>query len=546
MHPAAAAGLAANLIFYLAFVLHDGPVICVDTPSYINMAYSREPVYPILLWILRNLFGTEVSRYGSEVYLVPLIILQAIVMALCVWYTSRVVAGVLPGRGPVCGEPWRVAIRGMCYDRDMAAPVYCSECVAYVVSNLAFWGVDLLNRFAATRGSMYVECVMTESLCIPLFYLFMARAYLLFAGHCRCQDTARSTRAPETGAGDAACTEQSGTTDTLRDSGPDSGERRRRPLHGQSRDIILLGLLMFLMMSIRKQEMITCVILCGFAFLYDIVLRRKWQRFAVCVLTCAVAFGAMTLLDYSYNYVTRGVWMHHTHNYKGAACTFLYTATAEDAERFDNPFDRAIYEDIYEQMEEQGLTYDSMNRSDWIARTDHYSNAYDIIGYDILIPTIERHMREAYPDLDRPHMQIAIDEEQNVIQSTLIHQDKSRLVAVWISNFIEGFVNTVLRKTRPLAYVALVLYALYDGLLLYLMCRQYRAARKGTPPGDADESPAILFASLIMFAITVNVIVVGSMIFTQTRYMIYNMALFYLALLVMIGSLQIISRKETI
>ena len=47
----------------------------------------------------------------------------------------------------------------------------------------------------------------------------------------------------------------------------------------------------------------------------------------------------------------------------------------------------------------------------------------------------------------------------------------------------------------------------------------------------------ILLASLVLLGTLVNCMVVGAIIFPQTRYMIYNMGLFYIALILMMGEL---------
>ena len=47
--------LLGTLGFYLFFAFYDGAVICVDSPTYIEMSFSREPFYPLLLAFFRKL-----------------------------------------------------------------------------------------------------------------------------------------------------------------------------------------------------------------------------------------------------------------------------------------------------------------------------------------------------------------------------------------------------------------------------------------------------------------------------------------------------------
>ena len=45
--------LVSAVAFYVAFAIIDGAVICVDSPGYIEMSISREPLYPLYLAFFR-------------------------------------------------------------------------------------------------------------------------------------------------------------------------------------------------------------------------------------------------------------------------------------------------------------------------------------------------------------------------------------------------------------------------------------------------------------------------------------------------------------
>ena len=61
--------LSACIIFYLIFALVDGPVICVDSQSYISMDITREPLYPAFLALLRMVPGATADFAGIPAYL---------------------------------------------------------------------------------------------------------------------------------------------------------------------------------------------------------------------------------------------------------------------------------------------------------------------------------------------------------------------------------------------------------------------------------------------------------------------------------------------
>ncbi|MDY6334933.1 MAG: hypothetical protein SPL56_09040 [Lachnospiraceae bacterium] len=320
--------LLLSLSFYLGFVLADGPVLCVDTQSYLDMDYSREPLYPLFLAGLQAVFGTAPSRYGADIprYLVAAVLVQAVAMAVCVWYFVRVIGSTaVDARGE---ERSSIGFRkaGGAGNASAGRSGEREGFRTFLLFSIC-WGVDLLNRFAARRGSMYMESIMTESFPIPLFLVFLACAYLFFRTH--------------------------------------------RP--GR---LIACSVLMLVLISLRKQMAVSAVILVCFSLLYDLIRQRRWKPFAACVLAAGIAFGGAALADYSYNYALRGVWMHKTHNYKGADCTLIYTARAEDASLFDDPEEQELFAKKYSECRARGLTWEGCQTSGWIGRAEHFAQSY--------------------------------------------------------------------------------------------------------------------------------------------------------------------------
>lgn len=124
--------------FYLFFAFYDGAVICVDSPSYINMEISREPLYPILLLFFRQLF----SAAGEE-YLLGVVVFQSVLAA------------------------W-AAFSLTCF---LKKELNLSKAVSLGVLMIPLL-TSLLCRFAAKRSSMYSNSILTEGIATSLFLLF--------------------------------------------------------------------------------------------------------------------------------------------------------------------------------------------------------------------------------------------------------------------------------------------------------------------------------------------------------------------------------------
>ena len=187
--------------------------------------------------------------------------------------------------------------------------------------------------------------------------------------------------------------------------------------------------------------------------------------------------------------------------------------------------------------------------ADWVETASHYADSYDIIGYDILIPTVETFVKEHPEDFhwdDQTHrmvwekekktdanagaseakqdeqmrVELAYDTVSGELVKLLLHQNPRPFLRLYAYNIVKGFVCTNGRMMPALIPLCLFLYGLY--FLFYLWIRKKK------------EREIALFAEVVFLAIAFNVGMVGAVIFPQPRYMIYSMGLFYTAGMLMV------------
>ena len=133
--------LILSFCFYLFFAIYDGPVIAVDSPSYINMSFSREPFYPLFLAFFR--------QFNPEEYLFYVVIFQNLLMAFCGWILA-----------------------------DFLVRKFRLSKIYGIILYFLPIAVSLMNRFLAKRSSMYTNSILTEGICTSLYLLFI---YLLMS-----------------------------------------------------------------------------------------------------------------------------------------------------------------------------------------------------------------------------------------------------------------------------------------------------------------------------------------------------------------------------
>ena len=130
-----------SAVFYFGLFFLTGVGIYYDSDQYITMHIHREPLYPLFLWLLRNIFGLSN-------YLTIAVILQNFLMTVITTYFVSYVTSIF----------------------------HLSWFSASVVLCLVF--LPHLMTPLCSAEHVVLSCgIMSEALCIPLFLLFITDSY---------------------------------------------------------------------------------------------------------------------------------------------------------------------------------------------------------------------------------------------------------------------------------------------------------------------------------------------------------------------------------
>ncbi len=333
--------------------------------------------------------------------------------------------------------------------------------------------ITFLCRFVANRGSAYTDSIMTEGLGLSLYLLFVLQLYQYMQ-------------------------------------------------KGSTRHLAAVSVLAVLLVNLRKQMMVSLCLMAAVFILYYLIKQQQMQRLLSLLLLSVGLLLLSKITDRFYNYQVRGAWIEHSGNSMGMLCSLLYTSETEDAVLFEDPELKDLFLQIRQEMEIQQLGMEDAPK-DWEGLTTHYADSYDAIGYGILNPVIQGHIRSqgAWTEVEEAQEYDAYCE---AMTESLLKQEKKDLFTVLGANTIKGLINSVARMHPLLNLAALFVYVLY--LVLYLVL--LLTGKKWQRPDRI-----LTFAEIVLGGILINSLVVGVMIFCQPRYMIYSMGLFYSALLVM-------------
>ncbi len=331
---------------------------------------------------------------------------------------------------------------------------------------LFHFGVALLCQFVAGRASVYPNSIMTEGIAMSMWLLFLT---LLF----------------------------------------------RVVLYAKTKDMVMALILAAVMMDTRKQMAVGYIALLGSVILAWIGRMTPKEYLKKTVVCLAGIIGSVVLAMAGtrlYNYALRGNFAQNTRDMNLVLTTSLYVADPEDERLIEEETVRELFSKTMDALMESESNYSFAGKG-WRNLQTHYAGHFDMITIDV---TANGFIDYAVERGFTPGMEAEqeADRMSTVIVKSLLADNLTTYVRIYLANMAEGLINTVAKRHALLDWYALFAYVAY--LCLTIGCLCVKECRK------------VGILGLAMFiAVFANVGVTAALIFCQTRYMIYNMAMFY-------------------
>lgn len=425
--------LFCSMVFFLFWFFFDGVILCSDSNSYIRMDLSREPVYPSILAIGRFLFG-EMGSLRMTVFL------QSILAAYAAF---------------------RLTIYLKRY--------FCLSMTISFLLLFVHFGVSLLNRFAAARGSIYFNSIMTEGMGISIWVLFFTCILKIV-------------------------------------------------LEKEKKAVFLAFFYCVLLTCLRKQLLVSLLVLAVVLFLVYSFPKINWKAVGGILVGMTAVLVSVVVIGKCYNYLVRGELVTQTRSSMVVTTAILYSTDETMESAFVDERAAELFREISKDMEEQKCTYAYAGNT-WYEKAEHFGESFDTIGFDVLEPKVTAYLeRQGYTGGLEEDLEY--DRVMNELTGTLLPVCLPTMTKVFLANYAMGLVNTVAKLHRILNWYAWFVYLAYMMLAGFLW-------KKG-------KREVVKMAAAVLLSIILNTAVTAAVIFCQTRYMIYNMTLFYIAGIVML------------
>ena len=287
------------------------------------------------------------------------------------------------------------------------------------------------------------------------------------------------------------------------------------------RDSILAFLWAILVSLVRGQFMI--LILVWFLAMGLIAfLQKRWKQIVLFVGMLAVAFVGRGLIVKTYNFCEQGLFVDTASGKAMSIANVLYVANRADGEAIEDEDLRAVYYEIFDRAYEDELNY-QFSPNGLLARAAHHEECHDTLNFDYFSVVAKEYVTETTGITveDYQRMMVEVDKVASALMAELLPQVLLRYVYNYVAMVMMGFVRSVAFVHPIFNWYSLIIYLVAIMLMIFVWLKK-------------PSSTAASFMALVLLMITGNVTGTSLMIQCISRYMLYNLPLFYMAGLVLL------------
>lgn len=241
------------------------------------------------------------------------------------------------------------------------------------------------------------------------------------------------------------------------------------------------------------------------------------QGLIAAVAILIIAFSARSVLIRGYNFLEQGLFVDTVSGKAMSFANVLYVADREDGEAITDDALRALFYEIYDSADADRMNY-KYAPSGLINRAAHHEQCHDELNFTYFAEPTKQFLQQTQGlSVERyQELMAAVDQVAEKLSAALMSQVIFRYLRTYISVITLGFVRTVSYEYPLLIWYAAFIYF----VAIVLTAKLFKSDTK---------SQAAPFMAVVLLTIVGNVCATALMIQCTSRYMIYNLPLFYMA-----------------
>lgn len=268
-----------------------------------------------------------------------------------------------------------------------------------------------------------------------------------------------------------------------------------------------------LMMLVRTQLIITFLGLMALWFIKAVFKHVPWKKWLLIVGSSLVSILFVISMDKLYTRILYGVPTGVVGSSSFFFVSGMYGAQKEDAELFEDPEERLIFTDIYAlcDAEKANVQY---AEDGFLGEAGYYGNHFDVIKYNIANTYLQQYYEKQGID-DPVEREILTDEMFKRVGMPLFWNN----IGVKVKISLQDIAGSMMRTIAKASFILIPYVLLAYGIYLFLMFKLFRKH------GEHMTVWAGLFVLLMLLG---NALALSILIFGEPRYLLYNMAPFYI------------------
>lgn len=247
------------------------------------------------------------------------------------------------------------------------------------------------------------------------------------------------------------------------------------------------------------------------------VLQKKWKNIAVFVIMLIVAFAGRGLIVKTYNYCEQGLFVGTVSGKAMSVANVIYVADREDGKAIEDEQLRELFYEIYDKAYADGMNY-LFSPKGLLGRAAHHEECHDSLNFDYFAIFAKEYVTETTGITveDYQLMMVELDKVASMLMGELLPKVVVRYAYNYFAMISMGFVRSVAFIHPVFNWYTLFIYIVAILVTIFVWVKKH-------------DSKAAPFMALVMLMIIGNVMGTSLMIQCISRYMLYNLPLFYMA-----------------
>lgn len=296
---------------------------------------------------------------------------------------------------------------------------------------------------------------------------------------------------------------------------------------------MLLALLLCVLLIAARGQLLSILVVFVIVSVYRFLVNGNKKMFIMVFVLAITGYAAKIVINNTYNLVSNGVFTGNTSQSATVAANALFAADLDKKVSFKDVSLDKVYEDIVSVIREEKMHY-SYAPKDLKGFVSYYENAHDVIKFNLANDIIRDYVKEKGVT-DSVRIEMECDKVFDLIYKEVYLSDAGACFDTYIKLAASGFIRTIGILHPILNLMFAVAYAVTVAMTVYLFIRGKKEGRI---------SPSALVMTLVLIMIAGLVLSTALVTMCISRYVIYNMSVFYIAALLELCEIVAYWRKK--